>query len=279
MKTIYSNLIIMLFGLIVTLPLSAQRQFSSDITIDSITFSQTRAKIVELPNAAFEKHVFEQQGKKLPYRLLLPKNYRSHKKYPLVLSLHNSSRIGDDNEKQLEHLAKVWQRPEIRSKYEAFVIVPQFNARSSNYVYDADGNFISKPFTDIQLVLDLIKQFEDSHQVDASRIYLVGYSMGASTAQNLMSIAPDKFAALVSLAAVPDFSHLEALKKKNILLIHGQQDVDNPYAGTVALFQRLHGNGNLTFKSYTKLDHGTITIPFLLTDEIPAWLFRQKKAK
>lgn len=269
----------MFFGLIGTLPLSAQKQSSNDIIIDSITFSQSRAKIVELPNAAFEKHVFEKQGKKLPYRLLLPKNYSSHKKYPLVISFHNSSRIGDDNEKQLEHIAKVWQRPEIRSKYEAFVIVPQFNERSSNYVYDVEGNFISKPFTDIQLVLDLIKQFEDSYKVDASRIYLVGYSMGASTAQNLMSIAPDKFAALVSLAAVPDLSHIEALKKQNILLIHGQQDVDNPYAGSVALFQRLHGNKHLTFKSYTNLDHGTITIPFLLTDEIPDWLFKQKKAR
>ncbi|MVZ66146.1 phospholipase [Sphingobacterium sp. DK4209] len=279
MKPIYSRLTIMFFGLIGTLPLSAQKQSSNDIIIDSITFSQTRAKIVELPNGAFEKHVFEKQGKKLHYRQLLPINYSSHKKYPLVISLHNSSRIGDDNEKQLEHMAKVWQRPEIRSKYEAFVIVPQFNERSSNYVYDVEGNYISKPFTDIQLVLDLIKQFEDSHQVDASRIYLVGYSMGASTAQNLMSIAPDKFTALVSLAAVPDLSHIEALKKQNILLIHGQQDVDNPYAGSVALFQHLQGNKHLTFNSYTNLDHDTITIPFLLTDEIPAWLFKQKKAR
>ncbi len=54
------------------------------------------------------KNIFSKQRKKeLPYRLLLPKNFNKDKKYPVIITLHNSSRIGNDNEKQVEHLAKI----------------------------------------------------------------------------------------------------------------------------------------------------------------------------
>ncbi len=53
--------------------------------------------------------------------------------------------------------------------------------------------------------------------------------MGGSTAQNLMNLDPDTFGAVVSVAAVPDLSNLNKIKDKNIWLIHGKQDDENPY--------------------------------------------------
>lgn len=82
---------------------------------------------------------------------------------------------------------------------------------------------MSKPFEDIQLVLDLLKEFQKHYQTDNSRIYLIGYSMGASTAQNLINIEPKKFAAIVSVSAVPDFTNLDNWNKKSIFLIHGKK--------------------------------------------------------
>ena len=101
--------------------------------------------------------------------------------------------------------------------------------------------------------------------------------MGASTAQNLLNIAPSKFAAIVSVAAVPDFSNLTKLSKKNIWLIHGEKDDDNPYIGSVELFNKLATDKNLIFTSFSNLNHNNIVIPFLITEEIPEWLFEKRK--
>lgn len=253
----------------------AQTQRFDSLEVDSLTFVATRANINKKSSDNFLKNVYKQNEKELPYRLLLPKNYNTAQKYPLVITFHNSTRIGNDNEKQLEPLAKIWNRDEIFEKYNCFVIAPQFNQRSSNYTENENGVLVSKPSKDVQLLLELLKQIEKTYHIDKSRIYLVGYSMGASTAQNLMSLAPQKFAAMVSIAAVPDFSNLKAFRNKNILLIHGQNDTENPYQGSVALFEKLKGNKKLAFETFTALNHNNITIPFLLSNKIPKWLFEK----
>lgn len=274
----FKNLAVALFLSISSLFANAQTQNQDHTKIDSLTFTETRAALNKLSTAIFEKRSFKKNEKTLPYRLLLPKNYNKNQKYPLVITFHNSTRIGSDNEKQLEPLARIWIREEIYDQYNCFVIAPQFADRSSNYVKNEDGILVSKPSDDVQLVLDLLAQIEAEYaNVDQSKIYLVGYSMGASTAQNLMSMAPQKFAAVVAVAAVPDFSNLKVFKRKPMILIHGQKDDENPYNGSAALYAKLKGNKNLTFKTYTELDHGTINIPLLLSDEIPSWLFKFSK--
>ncbi len=141
----------------------------------------------------------------------------------MVIALHNSSRLGDDNERQLEPLTRIWIREEIYAKYEAFVLAPQFKERSSNYVDEA-GEKVSKPSKDITVLLNLIKEVEKEFQdIDRNRIYIIGYSMGASTAQNLLNLEPDHFAAMVSMAGVPDFSNTRAIMTKPIWLIHGKR--------------------------------------------------------
>ena len=266
-----------LFSLGITYTSQAQTLTFDDRTVDSLTFVQTRNVINTLPNSMFQKKVYTEGDKQLPYRLLLPKDYDQGKKYPLILTLHNSSRIGNDNEGQLEHLTKTWIREDIYSTYQAFVIAPQFSERSSIYSRNNDGLTVSQPYPDIGLVLNLLTQFQKEYRIDPSRIYLVGYSMGASTAQNLINLAPKRFAAIASVAAVPDISHLDKWKNKPIYLIHGKKDIDNPYEGSVALFERLKGNKKAIFKTYNELHHGNITIPLLLNDNLANWLFKQRR--
>ena len=262
---------------IISVSTYAQTRIFDKTLVDSLTFTNTRNQINELTNSMFEKYTFKKSNNELPYRLLLPKNFNKEKKYPVIITLHNSSRIGNDNEKQLEHLSKIWIRPEIYDKYNAIVIVPQFNSRSSVYSKDENGILISKPSTDVNLVLELLQQIENNYKVDKSRIYLVGYSMGASTAQNLISLSPEKFAAIVSVSAVPDLSNIKSWENKSILLIHGRNDTDNPYNGSEILYSKLSGSKKLIFKTYSNLNHHNITIPLLLSEEIPSWLFKQKK--
>lgn len=193
----------------------AQNKEFRDTSVDSLTFATNRILLNSLNTDVFEKKIFSKKDIVIPYRLLTPKNNSKSQKYPLIITFHNSTRIGNDNENQLEPFAKNWLRPEIYNKYQCYVIAPQFNKRSSNYEKNIENIQISKPSRDVFALLELIQNIEREYpNIDKNRIYLVGYSMGASTAQNLLNIAPNKFAAIVSVAAVPDFSNLKKLSKK-----------------------------------------------------------------
>jgi predicted peptidase len=250
---------------------SAQTQEVRTSKVDSLVFVDSKKQLNNLNTTVFEKKTFKNSKVTIPYRLLIPRNNGKTQKFPLVITFHNSSKIGDDNEKQLEPLAKIWIREEIYTKYPCYVVAPQFNKRSSNYDYNVQA---STPSNAVFEVLKLIKDLQKTYpNIDKKRIYLIGYSMGASTAQNLMTMKPNKFAALVSMAAVPDLSNLKRYKNKKIWLIHGALDFENPYSGSVALYKRLASTADIKFTTFTNLDHNKIIAPFLVTDEIPKWLF------
>ncbi|UHO36744.1 phospholipase [Chryseobacterium capnotolerans] len=259
-------------------PIFAQKKEFRDDKVDTLMFVNNRKIVNDLNAKLFQKKIFSQDNLQIPYRLLTPKNNSAKKKLPLVITFHNSTRIGTDNENQLEPLARIWLREDIYSKYPCYVIAPQFSKRSSNYESAAGDIQMAKPSDEANAVLELIKNVEKEYpNIDKDRIYLIGYSMGASTAQNLLSLKPDVFATMVSIAAVPDFSNISKINRKNIWLIHGQKDNENPYNGSVELFKKMPSNPNLTFTTFTQLNHNNIVIPFLLTEEIPKWLFGKHK--
>lgn len=268
-----------LLALLLSNAASAQSLTFSDADFDAAAMAEARKTLNDLPADDYEKKSYSHDGQTLPYRFLSPKTQRKGASYPLIVTLHNSSRLGHDNEAQLEPLARIWLRAQIRDKYPAFVIAPQFETRSSTYVEDASRQVLaSAPSADVAAVLALVRETLAKHsQIDRNRVYLVGYSMGGSTAQNLFSRAPDLFAALVSIASVPDFSNLRGIAAKPVWLIHGKKDDENPYAGSVKLYEALRSDRHLRFTTYNRLDHNTITIPFLLGEELPAWLFGQKQ--
>ncbi|MGE6397876.1 prolyl oligopeptidase family serine peptidase [Chryseobacterium scophthalmum] len=274
---IKQNLIILL--LIFTINQTfAQRKEFRDTKVDTLTFLNNRKLLNSFNTDKFQKKIFVENDIQIPYRFLTPKNHFVNQKYPLVITFHNSTRIGNDNENQLEPFAKMWLRDEIYEKYPCYVVAPQFNKRSTNYEINGEGIQISKPSNEVFALLKLIKDLEKEYpNIDKNRIYLIGYSMGGSTAQNLMNLDPDTFAAVVSVAAVPDLSNLNKIKEKNIWLIHGKQDDENPYIGSVELYNKLSTSKNLIFTTFTNLHHNNIVIPFLVTDEIPKWLFEKRR--
>lgn len=274
---VQKNLIILLLILTINQTFAQKKEFR-DTEVDTVTFLNNRKILNSLNTDKFQKKIFEDHEVKIPYRFLTPKNNSKNKKFPLVITFHNSTRIGNDNENQLEPFAKIWLREEIYEKFPCYVVAPQFNKRSTNYEINKEGIQISKPSNEVSALLNLIKDLEKEFpNIDKNRIYLIGYSMGGSTAQNLMNLKPNTFAAVVSVASVPDLSNLNKIKEKNIWLIHGKNDNENPYIGSVELYNKLSSDKNLIFTTFTKLNHNNIVIPFLITDEIPKWLFEKHK--
>ncbi|WBV61621.1 prolyl oligopeptidase family serine peptidase [Chryseobacterium camelliae] len=276
-RKIEQNLILLLLIITINQAFGQKKEFR-DTKVDSLTFLNNRKLLNSLNTGSFQKKIFVENDLKIPYRFLTPKNNRKNEKFPLVITFHNSTRIGNDNENQLEPFAKIWLRDEIYEKYQCYVVAPQFNKRSTNYETNEKGVQISKPSNEVSALLKLIKDLEKEYpNIDKNRIYLIGYSMGGSTSQNLMNLQPNTFAAIVSVAAVPDLSNLNKIKEKHIWLIHGKNDDENPYIGSVELYNKLSSNKKLIFTTFTNLNHNNIVIPFLITDEIPKWLFEKHR--
>jgi len=256
----------------------SQTHFTDSLEIDSLRFIKTRKQMDVLAVDQFTSAHFSYKNISMPYRLLLPEVESKAIKYPLVITLHNSSRIGTDNQAQLENLAKIWLQENIRKDFPCFVLAPQFSERSSVYHENEEGLLISNPSTEVAELSKLIDLIVKQHpNIDQKRIYLIGYSMGGSTVQNLLRYQGKKIAAVVSIAAVPDFTVPDYLQNCPIWLIHGAMDTENPFAGSVALYKKFQQNPHMRFTEFTHLNHNNIVIPFLLNKQLPEWLFSWKK--
>src|SRR5437763_132561 len=97
-----------------------------------------RGAVEPVPLTLFETGEFEEGGVKLPYRLLRPERVVPGRRYPLVVLMHGSEQISTDNLAQVGIDARSWASSEMRRKYPAFVLLPQFPDRPTNY-HTVDG--------------------------------------------------------------------------------------------------------------------------------------------
>ncbi len=142
------------------------------------------------------------------YEYLLHKP-KSKEKKPLIIFLHGSGEKGADLEKVKVHGPFKYLK---NNDLEAFVLAPQC---PQDVYWESESLY--------QLIQTVIKE----NNIDTSRIYLTGLSMGAWGAWNLAFAHPDMFAALVPIAGFVDrVPMLENCKIKNIptRIFHGLLD-------------------------------------------------------
>jgi predicted peptidase len=231
----------------------------------------------QTPLEQFAPHRFvAKDGTALPYRLLEPMTLDSGKRYPLVLQLHGSGAIGTDNEGQIGAFSNGWLQPEIRKRYPAYVLVPQFPARTVEYPAVANESQLRSHPTLLTSAYELVDFIAKEFPVDRSRIYVVGFSMGASSALQAIIAHPDWFAAAMAIAPVPpDASTIPATP---ILILHGDRDTENPFTVSRAWSDEITRRGarNIEFRAYPGLEHE-------LPPDVPAgtwwrdWLFSKRR--
>jgi len=248
-----------------------------DISTDTTKAKQEIANIRSLENDLFDTSTFV--GKEniiIKYRLFNPK---STDKLPLVIVFHSAGRpIGDDNKAQLGVLAKLWVLPEIQKKYPTYVLAPQFSTRSSDYALDKHRNILtSTPRNNLNTALQLIDSLKQSLNIDTTRIYVVGFSMGGSTVINALSARPTLFAAGVSIAGIPQFDNNKQLSKIPIWLIHGIDDTENPIDSDDIFYKEINTNYKTRFWRLKQTTHDNIFLRQILGETIPEWLFKQRK--
>lgn len=218
------------------------------------------------------------RGTKLTYRLLRPSTEIPGKTYPLVVQLHGSGGIGADNVGQLERMAKSWAMPDVRERYQAFVLIPQFPIRSANYgPASPDQYAASSP--SLEDCVELVRHFSSSHPVDNSRIYATGFSMGGSAAWLLPQLAPGTFAAIVPISGIaPPDSQAANFIDLPVLAIHGNADTENPITADKRFIRTIksHGGHKAVLREYQGLEHQPPA------DAYPGfwwrdWLFKQRR--
>lgn len=210
------------------------------------------------------------QYSNIHYRLLSPAVIDPKNTYPLVLVLHGSGAVGTDNIAQLGVLAKLWTLPDIRNKYPVYVLAPQFPQRSSNYTLDSNRNvLVSTPDVCLTTALQLIDSLKKVLPVNGRKVYVIGFSMGASSALNSLALRPDLFAAAISVSGIPDFKRSG---KVPVWLIHGNADHENPFSSD-SLFYKVANDRHIKFWEIDQLEH-EVYPELYMSDVIPEWLFR-----
>ncbi|WP_332856414.1 dienelactone hydrolase family protein [Duganella sp. S19_KUP01_CR8] len=217
----------------------------------------------------------------LGYRLMSPPAPQPGKLYPLIIVLHGSGAVGNDNSSQLGALAMSWSAPAIRKRYPAYILVPQFAERSANYAPSAtDGLLAAKPGPNLLTLRALVETLKPQFAIDPDRIYVTGFSMGASAATQAVLQDQNEYAAAVAFSGIaPDRAAAAQLKDLPLLLVHGDADTENSIEPDRALFaalQRQPGGAKARMLEYRGMEH-TVPPDMLLATAWRDWLFAQHK--
>lgn len=163
----------------------------------------------------FRDSAYYQQAKhnQMPYRVMTPSKYDSTKKYPLVIFLHGVDERGTDNEKQLRWGASLFKSDSVRRDYPSFVIFPQCPA---DYYWANDIPMHS--------LRSLIEDFAGVNNVDRSRIYIVGISMGAYGTYEMVARNPGLFAGAIAISGDGDLSRASNMARTQWKIYGGKKD-------------------------------------------------------
>lgn len=165
----------------------------------------------------------------LNYNLYVPQSLRNHQKsdtkYPLVLFMHDASIMCNDTRMTLFQGvgATVWASQSDQSKRESFVVAPCFDQVIVNdsFMYDGQYSYI------IPMLDDLVNN-KYKGQIDTSRIYTTGQSMGCMTSISLMCENTDYFASGMFVAGQWDVTVMENLLNQTFWILVSEADMKAP---------------------------------------------------
>ncbi len=175
---------------------------------------------------------------KISYLIATPKDYsKSGAPSPLLLFLHGSGERGSDlNE------VKAWGPPRIidnGGELPFIVVSPQ--CPKGEYW----NTFLLKGLLD-----EVIKKYN----VDKTRIYLTGLSMGGFGTFNLATAYPDYFAAIAPVCGGGNPAMAFTIKDIPIWVFHGKLDKAVPYQRSVEMVDALKKSG--ANPKFTTIDDG-----------------------
>jgi predicted peptidase len=212
----------------------------------------------------FERHYLLQGANEImPYRVYVPTGYLASKPTPLVIALHGLGGNEDgffDNYSQLP--------PKLAEEHGFLMAAPLGFRRDGFYGSAAMGgtDVASRRRSEYSEkdVLEVLRLMKAAYNVDESRIYLMGHSMGAIGTWALGSKYPDIWAALVSFSGTGSPALAEHMKGLPQFVVHGDADNTVNVSGSrnmVAALNKL--KADVTYIEVVGGSHTDVVVPNL----------------
>jgi predicted peptidase len=232
------------------------------------------------------------KGETFRYQVYVPADYASRRSWPVIVFLHGNGDQGSDGRKHTERglAERIRKNP---SQFPAIIVFPQARVGTRWFNPEMEA-----------LVLAGLKHTTDEFRADRHRIYLTGFSMGATGAYRIARRRPEKFAAVVAVAgrvepgskytteeievdrranpfvAEPDpfLALARGVKDIPMWVFHGDNDEQVPVEQSRRLMDALKKVGaKIRYTEYTGVDHvGAARRAFGEADMLE-WLFRQRR--
>ena len=224
-----------------------------------------------------------QAGWEIPYNIFYPDSYgNKNEKSPLFLWLHGAGERGNENTRQLIHIAPYVTSNEIMSKYPAVWVFPQ--CPKGEYWAPVDRKeWKITPGGEIEPsmvgVIELLDRILKNPKIDKDRIYVGGLSMGGFGTLDLLSRRPEIFAAALPICGGADLDRAENYLNVPIWIFHGAKDAVVSPQFSRDLVRRLEEKG--AHPRYTEYPEGVHNVwnDAIKDPEVLEWIFNQKKVK
>jgi predicted peptidase len=223
----------------------------------------------------------------MPYRLFRPE---AAGKVPLVLYLHGSGGLGDDNLKQLGlgniFGTRVWLLPENQKRFPCYVVVPQTDRGWTRYDFSQQPAKELPGFGDgARLALEIVDRLchefthESTHDsaIDQRRIYVTGQSMGGAGTWNVIANRPQLFAAaVICCGSISTEDGTESIDT-SLWNFHGDFDKTVPVSvSRDRMAARRKAGGQPLYTEYAGVDHNVWEWAFT-EPELVNWVFSQRR--
>jgi predicted peptidase len=209
----------------------------------------------------------------IPYRLFEPQGLAAGQKAPLVLFLHGMGDSGTDNVAQTNWMGGLVNATK-SGQYASYVLAPQIDTKSWFQ------SFSSTPTEAMKLTIDALKKVINTENIDTSRVYVTGLSMGGMGTWDILAREPQLFAAAVPMSGGADLKTASKIKDIPIWAFHGGADSVVPVSEMRATIQALKdAGGNPKYTEVAGADHA-IWGPIYAdaSNTLYPWLFSQHQA-
>ena len=212
----------------------------------------------------FERHYMLQGANEvMPYRVYVPKGYAAVKATPLVIALHG---LGANEDSFFDSYSQL--PPQLAEKH-GFLMAAPLGYRVDGFYGSrimGAGDVASQRRGDYSEkdVLEVLRLMRSMYNVDESRIYLMGHSMGAIGTRALGAKYPDIWAALVPFSGVSNPATAEQMKHIPQFVVHGDADNTVNVSGSRNMVAALKKAGaDVTYVEVAGGSHTDMVVPNL----------------
>jgi predicted peptidase len=249
---------LIIFGLSFAFGLSIAGESSKHLYWQNKNAEET-AKFVQLGE---ERSFKNAKGQILKYLLIMPTDYDSTKKYPLVVSLPYGGYEAP--------AAQLLAESSMAHRYPAFLFVP-FCPQGAGW-----GGIPNYPTIDT-LVFDAILKLEEEVSIDENRRYVTGISRGGYGSWHFISMRPDMFAAAIPVCGGGNPQLASGIVDVSVWAFHGALDRNVPVSGSRDMIEAMKKAGS--DPKYTEFSDKAHNIWYEVT-QTPGlwdWLFEQER--